>query len=391
VGSYTGAARPHWMDNPASHASADDPVYAESPGAAVYNMICNNCHGPQADAHGRLADNLLVMTGGNAAVANLREGLFGPSSSPGDNRQMPFGMLPPNIPASAPWALVSVDDRAARYMAWMASGGTEVTIPLPVLQLVANTSVLGVTRLLPTSSISGNMLAVAKSLCYSVLFGDLEAEYLAGGTASGAWFSPDRSGVHETDNPALITSNGDAELWLRLCSAGNPPPVRAVHGHASNGPSRIVVSVDSKGRFYSKDLIAPSVYGANPIGNHLGATDPAGITAENLRPYCYRASSAAGASDAPLCPPYKVASDGTVSGIDSPGASLILDIGLTPDLVSETLEPLCKNGCWGPNEADRWASRGAINAGFAVFLYLDAITKGTLQRLPDYNQCEQLP
>ena len=386
VGSYAGSQRPQWMDNPAAHASADpaswsaEHVYAEWPGAAVFNLICVNCHGPNADAHGRLSDNLLVMTGGSAAVADLRDGLFGPVSSPGSNRQGPFGTLPANVNAGA-WGSVPVDDRAARYMAWMGSGGTEVNIPLPILQIVSNTSVLGVTRLLPTGSISANMLAVAKSLCYSLLFGDLDAPQVAGGTAQGVWFRPDKTGVHETDNPALITANGDAELWLRLCSLHNPPPIRAVHGSNDSGgySGKIDVQQDIRNRLYSEDLFPQALYGSNPVGNDRGEIDSGGVAADNLRPWCFRKSSAQ-AGQVPFCP----------DALDN-GDAFSVATGANPELASDgSLKPACTNGCWGPQDADAWATRGAINAGFSVFLYLDAVSKGTLSPLPDYTQCEQL-
>ncbi len=57
--------------------------------------------------------------------------------------------------------------RAARYMVWMALGGTEVIIPSDVLQIVDVTPVFGVPRDLGTTS--ANMLASAKGLCESLL------------------------------------------------------------------------------------------------------------------------------------------------------------------------------------------------------------------------------
>jgi hypothetical protein len=39
---------------------------------------------------------------------------------------------------------------------------------------------------------------------------------------------------------------------------------------------------------------------------------------------------------------------------------------------------------------DQWATRGAINAGFSVFLYLDRALKGEVKRAPDYDHCELL-
>jgi hypothetical protein len=42
------------------------------------------------------------------------------------------------------------------------------------------------------------------------------------------------------------------------------------------------------------------------------------------------------------------------------------------------------------DELDRWAARGAMNAGMAVFLYLEALAKGEKQRPVPYDHCEQL-
>ena len=40
--------------------------------------------------------------------------------------------------------------------------------------------------------------------------------------------------------------------------------------------------------------------------------------------------------------------------------------------------------------ANRWADRGAINAGLAVFLYVDQLSKGLVQPQVLYNQCALL-
>ena len=41
-------------------------------------------------------------------------------------------------------------------------------------------------------------------------------------------------------------------------------------------------------------------------------------------------------------------------------------------------------------DADKWATRGAVNAGLAVFLYLDQLERGNVHPKPLYNHCEQL-
>jgi hypothetical protein len=41
-------------------------------------------------------------------------------------------------------------------------------------------------------------------------------------------------------------------------------------------------------------------------------------------------------------------------------------------------------------DVERWATRGAMNAGMAVFLYLDALSKGQKRHPVAYDHCEQL-
>ena len=47
----------------------------------------------------------------------------------------------------------------------------------------------------------------------------------------------------------------------------------------------------------------------------------------------------------------------------------------------------------GPREVpagDKWAMRGAANAGLVVFLYLDQMVRGQITSRPPYNHCELL-
>ena len=130
--------RPKWVAQVSPPPSPDNPVYAELPGAAVFNMICTNCHGPKADSQGRLASTLLNVTGGSVRVADLRDGLFGPVGS-GSNRASVFGNDANNLG-------ITSDDMAARYLAWMALGGTNAQIPAAILNIVGYTQVLGASR-----------------------------------------------------------------------------------------------------------------------------------------------------------------------------------------------------------------------------------------------------
>ena len=223
VSSFTGTARPHWMER-GRRRRRSAPVYMQAPGASVFKMICINCHGPNADSNGRLAQNLATMTGGNALVADFRDGLFGPvgAQEAMSNRHAVYGTdaLSADIagPVPQPWlqapdgTALTDDDRAARYMAWMGLGGTSVNIPIPVLQIVAITKVLDEERTLDPSQLSANMLSQAKALCISLL-GPPPASPAAyfDPTPGHGYLDAKLTGGSTT---TLIPENGDAELWF---------------------------------------------------------------------------------------------------------------------------------------------------------------------------------
>jgi hypothetical protein len=369
---YTGDSRPKWMDNPAAGVTPSSRIYEELPGAAVFNLICINCHGPAADGRGRLADNLLVMTGGSAVVSDLADGLFGPPGKmSGLNRQTAdhgFGTLPMGIQAGSNWMSATTDDRAARYLAWMALGGTDLYIPQPVLTLVANTAVLGVKPYIDQREISGNMLTVARATCLALLIPSSNGDQ-SHTVFNIPWFTPDRNDPRYLSHARqLITSNGAAELWLRLCSLANPPPVRAIRGSDA--------SFNPVTDFYSQ-----SDYGANPVGSQNGPNDPneqAGISPNNLMPWCIRRSyELDDKAIGPVPPPnYPRCPDSIDVASKSPS--------------HESCQGASNTHCWTAVDENAWAIRGAINAGFAVFLYLDALEKGNIHPVPDYDKCEQL-
>jgi mono/diheme cytochrome c family protein len=358
--SFTGAARPAWLDK--SHAPADAPVYMQSPGAAVFTTVCINCHGPKADSHGLLSDAILMMTGGDARVANLRDGLFGPTANPGANRARVFG---PSATASA-----SADDWAARYLAWMTLGGTQRRLPPALLNIVAATRVFGATRASNQISPTGspNMLKLAKELCLNVLPAvstnyELTALLKDGHLAWG-------------DQTGLIDVNGDAEMWLRLCSLGNRPVVRVPYV-----TDWTVANV--------KPMLAPqeSLWWADaypstaPVLDHHGQVVN-GVTADNLFPRCVRkptdptqlaaadAFLAAQTVKPPYCPPELFAGNEKWKLQSDPN----------PD--GPTLPRVL-------TDARKWSVRGAINAALAVFLYLDGIEHGKIAPKPPFNQCDK--
>lgn len=366
VSSYTGAARPSWFDVAAKLAPVNpsDPVYEESPAAAVFNNICINCHGAKADSRGRLAQTLNIMTGGDTRVANLRDGLFGPTSKPGDNRRRVFG----DAAKFDGGALVSVDDWASHYVAWMGLGGTSRTIPQGILSTVANTPVLGTLRSVrhfdPPSS--ANMLQTAQQLCAQVL----GVAKLRGDIS----FDIQRGEIDHADpegGTALITSNGDSAMWESLCRVGNPMPVRIIRrdGDWTKGdPHQFVIQ--ARGVNWYKRAAYPA---GSPIGDQRGKVASA-MQPDNVSPWCLLGSTTDSAQQA-TAEAYAQAhplSDGN-------------PIPICP--VSLFADPA---NALDDQEVADWSLRGAINAGFSVYLYLDGIVGGTLQPKVPFDQCDLL-
>jgi mono/diheme cytochrome c family protein len=364
VSEMTGDARPPWMDRVA--APPDGHVYQQAPGEAVFTTVCINCHGPKADSRGLLADAIMMMTGGDARVANLRDGLLGPASDPGANRTRVFG-------ANAT-PEVGANDWAARYLAWMTLGGTQRVLPPALLNIVAATPVLGARRASNQISPTGspNMLKLAKELCQHTLPA-INSSY-----DLGPLF--DRGHLDWGAQTGLIDVNGDAEMWLRLCSLDNRRIVRVPYlerwssGTGTTSPAPRLVPELS--------LYYADAYPANaPVLDHRGRI-VTGITADNLFPMCIRKPSNAdelAAAEAylaarpvkvPYCPPELFADNdrwrlASIPDPEIPGRRILTD-------------------------ARRWSLRGAINAALSVFLYLDAIEHGEVTPKPRYNQCEQL-
>jgi len=358
----TAHPRPRWMDiaknTPDGTAiTADSPVYSALPGSLVFNMICVNCHGADADSGGRQAQTLAEMTGGTARVANFRVGLFGPFGTGGENRKAIFGS----------------DDVAARYLPWMALGGTKVRIPTPILNLVANTPVLGEPRK-NISVTSANMLQTAQALCR--LVGQLPA-------GSFDWMGLGELQVQahlHAKYGQLLTDVGDAELWTRLCTLNNPPPIHVLT--VAGDPGSYFLQVGARGDYFAKNFPANA-----PVGDSTGQIRTA-LTADNDSPWCVAESADAGmqtwlhtqvalkapgasASDAapklPICPAEFVKEANHLQG----GANDI-------------------SGKYVYGDIDDWAARGAINAGQAVFVYLDRMISQGKGRDLRYDECEQL-
>jgi mono/diheme cytochrome c family protein len=367
VKDFAGADRPRWMDvgdssTPAP--SAEAPVYMTSPGRAIFENICVNCHGARADSKGLLAEAISEMTGGDARVANFRDGILGPGGDVGGNIRRVFG---PAARATSGAAAATADDLAARYLAWMALGGTQRLLPPSLLAIVGATPVMGYTRAnaIPASA---NMLELARGTCGGVL---------APPPANGPYeYAPDAFGkglVPWTKGTILIDRIGDAEMWMRVCTVGNRPVVRVLRT-MNNG-----WYVDPLASLYWGES-----YGSNPIMNHLGKVEM-GIRPDNLLPLCVAPRDLANASTPP--PPI-----GDAAVPVCPGALFEEDRDPVTNNTKERhlLRVLQLAGNKRHLGREEWETRGAANAGAAVLLYLQDLRRGSVAPKPAFDRCEQL-
>jgi hypothetical protein len=303
---------------------------------------------------------------GNAALQSAVAGL---TTSAG------LGVVPPDWLLAPDGTPLTADDRAARYMAWMGLGGTGVNIPLAVLQIVSITDVLGARRTLSAESLSANMLSEAKALCLGIL------------GPTGAGLSPSfqiGAGHGYLDakltylNTTLLPQNGDAEMWLTLCSLANPPPIHVLPFGTGSATSLPVPAIDNANgllSIQSNSLVAQANYPAGaPVGNASGGIDST-LQSSNTWPWCVDATSvptggfsaaqsaAISAGAVPVCP------------------ASVVDIAHTCGVGQDAGVE-----CFLNDEANGWAVRGAINAGMSVFLYGEWM-EANGGPPPDYNQC----
>lgn len=420
VGDYTGDARPEWMKI-AKDLKADAPVYTIAPGAEVFDLICSKCHGPQADGQSSLASTMADLTGGLTRVANLRDGIFGPPGNPGANRNdATIGFNKPNL-GSLNGVPLTPDDWAARYTVWMGLGGTRANLPRAAVASIGVTDVLGVRSgikldLGPISTQkAANMLEVARLSCRAIMpnkpdpaANEAHQEIVFDPVTGQLSTDPARDGrdgpkgtrnynvgdVPETaviraqryysvGVTGLITSNGHAELWKRLCTLDNPMPVRLVSFESTSPNPQATEDF-----FWVSGLYRRSDFPAGaPVGNGQGKVVP-GLQADNMSPWCvirptpiptqkgsnpmlvdrFQAYVQRTGLQLPMCPD-------EVTPLDAPGRLQYVDnLGSPVD----------------SDDVERWTARGAMNAGMSVFVYLDALSKGQVKPKPKYNHCEEL-
>lgn len=376
VDSYTGAERLRWMDRayedrPAPKGS--DHVYTQSWGEAVYNEICVNCHGPNYDSRGRQADTLMTMTGGDTRVANFRAGLFGPESDPHANVERIFQ---PFAKADA-----TADDLAARYVSWMGLGGTQRTIPPVIMNVVATLAVFGEKRPvgLDLTQSGANMLAIASILCEHAL-GFRRTQVASFDESKGLLMTLEPTNVGDK-TVGLLDISGDYEMWMEICSYNNPPPVRVVQPRGGAWTEwkdlgkRVTFSIYGNTDPAPFSWYKPETYPPDSlIGDERGRVAP-GLTPSNQFPWCVMKPTA---TEDQL-----IAGDWVGKVRNNKPLPYCPQAWIFNDSNKLTLEDI-----------DTWTTRGAINAGFAVYAYLDELAQkvkagGTAQ--PAFDRCEQLP
>jgi len=362
-------------------ADPNAPVYMGAPGAMLYRHICFNCHGPRADGRGLQADALSASSDGDARPANFREGLFGPSTSPGANLLATFsvGTVTPDMSVALSWG--------SRYMAWMTLGGTLKKIPQDIIHLVEATKIFGQARqnlgFLPDASqATANMLNLARGLCSVVLpdptsnghFGQEQYLLFPRGQL------PQSYPPFNSDDAPFINVNQDKEMWLSLCTGFSPSVVR-VYVATANTDGTGSYSVNLGALYYADAYPADApVLDHNQVVQIGVHTDYADTTHPlNFYAACLKAPDAGGAAylaDKPIrtkthmpdCPPALFAN----------GKAMWTRGALDDQIVPQS------------ESVDRWALRGAIAAGMSVFSYLQS---GGAQSVvaPAYNECQLLP
>jgi len=362
VKSYAATERPLWFDE--AKADPEARVFQTHPGQAIFDMICINCHGKNADGLGRQADLLQTLTGGRSRVANFRSGLFNPTpiDDPYDQPDLGLQVNRPRVFGPYSSAAVSADDWGARYLSWMALGGTQAEIPQLVLDQVSITGNAGLPRGAALPAAGANMLQVAQGACLAV-------QGYATSLASLRFHFRTR----EILNNPLIAQNGDQELWRQACSLANPFIVRVImpetthdQGIKPDGSIKAIATTvcNSQGEpapcypmnALVGDQFGHTVAGLDPLHNTFAWCVGRGEASEDQAQALAQANLLDG-KPLPICP-----------------ASWEREVATVDHLADSAL----------------WANRGAINAGFLVFDFLDKFAKGETGHV-QYNQCELLP
>lgn len=360
-----GAMR-NWLAQADARLSPEAYVHTQSRGQAVFTAICQNCHGTQADSKSPLATTILELTGGTTRVANFVDGLFGPRAVPGYYADREFFVSGSNA---------SPDEWHARYMLFMALGGTEKEIPRSVLRMVAVAPFYGRAQRTGDIALTGgaNMLLAAEQACRTAL---RPTSFGFNWELTGRGWEPSGS------VRPFLPDTGHYELWESLCAFDNEPLVRIFQ--LQNSGDIIVRDAVYRSRDDAGNPVYPN--GAM-VGDQYGNLTR-GIQPGNTTPWCLIPAPSIGQPDDWVDPtPTRMTALGYSDVPWCPDALFETRYGPDPQYAQEihrfplSADAKLLNGRF----AERWYRRGAMNAGLAAYYFLDRWTRGETFPAPAFD------
>ncbi len=164
----------------------------------------------------------------------------------------------------------------------------------------------------------------------------------------------------------LLTDNGDAELWSRLCTLNNPAPIHVIRV-VGDGADTYRLSFTASDNYFGDKYPSGAV-----VGDGTGRVQ-ASYTASNDTPWCVVVPTDAGQKtwfDQQSALPSKGPGDPNPKLPPCPDGFVKDDNRFKGGYTDS-------NGNYLYGDIDDWSARGAINAGQSVFVYLDQmISKG---------------
>ncbi|HEX2674311.1 MAG TPA: hypothetical protein VHM25_25715, partial [Polyangiaceae bacterium] len=255
-------------------------IYDVNASEVVFASICANCHGYRGDAQTGAAQVIRYTSG--ARVASFVDGLFGPRSSPGSNLSV-FDDFASRGPKNKPAAALGPDG-AAKYVVWMAYGGTRVAfgrsedeerdfLRTYVSARAATASPIPLKPDDLTSALVGakaNMLQLAAAICrrirtpLSPTSGDPAALYDAA-VQSGATA---RNLQWQQVIDAAQGNPFGTPVWRDICTLGNPISEEVANGELESEVvqawlNRAAANAGLLAYIYMRDELTRGVYAPN--------------------------------------------------------------------------------------------------------------------------------